>query len=303
MAQLHDNEIHVDEEVVRSLLRSQCPDWADLPLASAGEGTDNTMYRLGHDLLVRLPRTPDTARSVRKEQQWLPRLAPHLDCMIPEPVHAGSPTSAYPLTWSIYRWIDGAEPGSVTVTDWSTFGADLARSVRQLHQIDLMGVSGTGDLAWYRGASLHECADWFSTSFEQCHRLVDADVDLSTVERMWRDALALPDPTTPHVWLHGDLKPTNLLVQGGRFHAMIDFGCLSIGYPDAEHSTVWDLPAAAREAYWCELDIDEPTWLRARAWAVLVAVSGISYYWETLPAYVAECLARLGEIVSDARNR
>ncbi len=85
---LHENEITVDEALVRSLLRAQCPQWADLPLRPAGAGTDNTMYRLGDDLLVRLPRKPDGGPSLRKEQQWLPRLAPLLPRRVPEPVHA-----------------------------------------------------------------------------------------------------------------------------------------------------------------------------------------------------------------------
>lgn len=65
---LHEDEIPVDETLVRSLLKAQRPAWADLPLSTAGAGTDNTMYRLGDDLLVRLPRTADKGRAVRKEQ-------------------------------------------------------------------------------------------------------------------------------------------------------------------------------------------------------------------------------------------
>lgn len=66
---LHENEVPADESVVRSLLKARCPQWADLPLSAAGAGTDNTMYRLGGDLLVRLPRTAGNARAVRKEQR------------------------------------------------------------------------------------------------------------------------------------------------------------------------------------------------------------------------------------------
>lgn len=37
-----------------------------------------------------------------------------------------------------------------------------------------------------------------------------------------------------------------------------------------------------------------------RAWAIAVAVSGISYDWHTFPAFVAECRARLLAILIDA---
>ncbi|MFF2952444.1 aminoglycoside phosphotransferase family protein [Kitasatospora sp. NPDC057965] len=304
---LHADEIPAGEDLVRSLLDAQRPEWAALPLTPAGAGTDNTMYRLGDELLVRLPRTPDTARSVRKEQRWLPRLAPLLDLAVPEPVHTGVPGEAFPLAWSVYRWIDGAEPGPSNVRDWAGLGSDLAAFVRELHGLDLMGATRADELSWYRGGSLRDCAEWTTRSLADCRALAGADgggeLDVDTLERLWRAALALPEPSAPHVWLHGDLKPTNLLVRDGRLHAVIDFGCLSVGLPDAEHSTAWDLPPAARRAYRDALDLDEATWTRARAWAIAVAASGISYYWHTYPAFVAECLARLEAILADAAGR
>ncbi|CAL9287890.1 hypothetical protein SUDANB180_06214 [Streptomyces sp. enrichment culture] len=293
----------VDETLVRSLLKAQRPEWAALPLSPAGAGTDNTMYRLGDDLLVRLPRTAGVGRSVRKEQEWLPRLAPHLSCRIPEPVHAGKPTDAFPLAWSVYRWIDGAEAGLDTVGDWAAFGADLAAVVRELHRVDLMGATRADGLAWYRGGSLSPCDQWISRCLDDCRTTVGSELDVDALEQLWRAALELPEPRGPHVWLHGDLKPTNLLVRKGRLHAVIDFGGLSVGFPDAEHSTLWDFPQRAREAYWDALNLDDLTWARARAWAIAVGISGISYYWRTFPAFVAECTARLQAILTDLAAR
>lgn len=300
---LHEDEIPVDETLVRSLLKRQRPEWADLPLSPAGAGTDNTMYRLGDDLLVRLPRTADKGQSVRKEQKWLPRLAPFLACPIPEPVHAGRPTDVFPLVWSVYRWIDGEEAGPDTVQDWAAFGTDLATVVRALHGIDLMGATRADDLSWYRGGSLGPCDQWISGCLDDCRTTVGSELDVDYLEQLWRAALTLPEPSGPHVWLHGDLKPTNLLAREGKLHAVIDFGGLSVGFPDAEHSTLWDLPPQARQAYWDTLNFDDVTWARARAWAIAVGVSGISYYWHTFPAFVDECRARLHAIVIDAAAR
>jgi aminoglycoside phosphotransferase (APT) family kinase protein len=304
---LHENEVPIDKAIVRSLLEAQCPQWAHLSLSPAGAGTDNIMYRLGDDLLVRLPRTTDKARSLRKEQKWLPRLAPLVTYAIPEPVHVGTAGPGFVLPWSVYRWIGGNEAGPDTVRDWAGFGAELAEFVNELHHIDLMGAARTGDLSWYRGGSLQACDEWIGRCFADCRTTVgaeaDAELDVDGLERLWRAALTLPDPSGSQVWLHGDLKPTNLLVKDGRLHAIIDFGCLSIGFPDAEHSTIWDLPARARQAYWNATDLDDATWVRARAWAIAVGVSGISYYWHTYPAFVAECRARLREILIDAIAR
>ncbi|MEH1167314.1 aminoglycoside phosphotransferase family protein [Micromonospora sp. CPCC 205539] len=300
---MHEGEIPVDEAVLRALLRAQCPQWADLPLSLAGGGTDNTMHRLGDDLLLRLPRTADKVRSLRKEQEWLPRLAPLLTRAIPEPVHAGTPIAEFPLPWSVYRWIDGQEPHSDTVQDWAAFGVDLAAFVRELHAVDLMGATRTGALSWYRGGPLQPADEWVIPYLEDCRAAGDEGIDFDALERLWRAALALPEPSGPQVWLHGDLRPTNVLVQGGKLHAVIDFGGLSVGFPDAEHAPVWDLPAQARQAYWDALSLDDLTWERARAWAVMVGLAGLSYYRHTYPAFVAQCRARLEAILADAATR
>lgn len=295
---LHHDEVPAGEATVRSLLARQCPQWAGLPLVPAGAGTDNVMYRLGADLLVRLPRTAGKARSLRKEREWLPRLAPLLPYPVPQPLHAGVPTTGYPLPWAVYRWIDGDVVGPDTVDDWAALGADLAALVGCLHRADLMGATRTGDLSWYRGGSPRECDEWVSRSLADCRTLAGTEIDVDALERLWHTALTLPEPSGRQVWLHGDLKPTNLLVRDGRLHAVIDFGSLSVGFPDAEHATVWDLPAPARRAYRDVLALDEVTWARARAWAIAVGAGGIAYYWNTYPAFVAECRMRLHAILS-----
>ncbi|BEL04887.1 aminoglycoside phosphotransferase family protein [Actinoplanes sichuanensis] len=291
---LHQGEIVVGEELVRRLLGEQCPQWAGLELVPSGAGTENTMFRLGADLLVRLPRTVEKAAALRKERVWLPRLAPHLPFRVPEPVFTGEASAVFPAEWSVFRWIGGSEAGPGSVADWGRFGSDLAGFVRALHRVDLMGA----DFSWYRGGDLAPCAGWVSDSLESCRALVGAELDIATAESYWRAGLAQPPSPHPKVWLHGDLKPTNLLVEEGRLVAVIDFGAVSVGRPDAEHATVWDLPSAARDAYWNALNLDEPTWLRARAWAVAVAASGIAYYWDTFPAFVTECRTRLTHILS-----
>ncbi|GAA2041844.1 aminoglycoside phosphotransferase family protein [Agromyces tropicus] len=296
---LHPDEFPIDADLAASVVRHERPEWADLPLMPAGGGTDNVMFRLGRDLLVRMPRTPGGVASLRKEREWMPRLAPGLRMRIPEPVHAGPPSDAYPVEWSVYRWIEGAPPTTDTVDDWARFGADLAGFVAELHRIDLMGAERAGDLSWYRGGGLREPESWMAPAFAASRPLVGDVLDLDRLEDWWREALALPDSSAPHVWLHGDLRPGNLLADGGRLAAVIDFGALSVGAPDAEHAAVWDLPPAARRAYWDALDLDEPTWLRARGWAIGVAISGIPYYWETFPEFVAECVARLAAILED----
>lgn len=300
---LHANEIPVNEAVVQSLVQSQRPDLASLSLSPAGAGTDNVMYRLGDDLLVRLPRTTDKARSLSKERTWLPRLGPLLTHQVPEPVYAGTPAPEFPLPWSIYRWIDATEVDANSVQDWATFGTELAMFVHELHNIDLMGASRADELSWYRGGSLKDCEEDINTYFEDCRTNTDNGLDVNALEQLWRAAISLPEPSSPHVWLHGDLRPANLLAAKGRLHAVIDFGCLSVGFPAAEHAPVWDLPEPARQAYWNAMNLDDLTWAHARAWAIAVGIAGFSYYRSTWPAFVTECRTRLETILKDAATR
>lgn len=44
MTKIHENELEINEALVRSLLKSQCPQWADLPLIPIkSSDTDNVL--------------------------------------------------------------------------------------------------------------------------------------------------------------------------------------------------------------------------------------------------------------------
>ena len=64
---IHDDEIEVDEAVVRHLLTTQFPDIADRQLTMIEPwGTDNAIWRLGADFVVRfLPGMHDPVRRAR----------------------------------------------------------------------------------------------------------------------------------------------------------------------------------------------------------------------------------------------
>ena len=51
---MHADEVDIDAALVARLLTGQFPDWAGLPIEPvASSGTDNAMFRLGPDLVVR----------------------------------------------------------------------------------------------------------------------------------------------------------------------------------------------------------------------------------------------------------
>ncbi|WP_433341334.1 aminoglycoside phosphotransferase family protein [Streptomyces sp. CA-253872] len=300
MPPLHPHEIPTTPDLVRELLAAQAPEWAGLPVRYVGAGTDNRMYRVGDEYVVRLPRT--RAGSMERESVWLPRIAPLLSQQVPEVLYLGRPSVRFPAPWAVLRWIEGVEPGPGTVRDWSAFGADLAGFVRELRAAPLMGARRADGLGWYRGGPLRGIAREAGAGLDGCAALGDGvlGLDLVALREVWEAALALPEPEGPEGWLHGDLRPANLLVRDGRLSAVIDFGTLSPGLPDAEHAPVFDLPPEARTAYREALALDGPTWARARGWALAVAAMAVPYYWETLPDFATESVTRLRNVLADA---
>ena len=83
---MHADEVETNVSLVRRLLSEQFPDWADLPIEPVpSAGTDNALYRLGDDMVVRLPRIGWATGQAEIERQWLPRLAPLLPLADPDP--------------------------------------------------------------------------------------------------------------------------------------------------------------------------------------------------------------------------
>jgi len=87
------------------------------------------------------------------------------------------------------------------------------------------------------------------------------------------------------VWLHADLMPGNLLMDGGRLAAVIDFGCTGVGDPACDLFPAWNLlPGDAREVFRKALAVDDATWIRGRGRTLSQALIALPYYRRTNPA-------------------
>ncbi len=145
----------IDDVLVRHLVSAQFPQWAQLPVQSvAVGGWDNKSFRLGEEMIVRLPSASAYAAQVEKEQRWLPHLAPFLPLQIPTPLAVGEPASGYPWKWSIYRWIEGETAAPEAVSDSSHFAASVASFLVALQRIDATAGPPPGPHNFYRGGSL-----------------------------------------------------------------------------------------------------------------------------------------------------
>ena len=184
MSGMHADEVVVEDEQVRRLLAAQHPEWASLPLRRLPPvGTDNQLFRLGDELLLRFPRIHWAADSAEWEHTWLPRLAPYSPVEVPAPVALGEPGEGYPWHWTVVPWIEGETPTPETF-DPEEWGDSLGRFVRVVRDVPGMDapVKTEG-----RGAPLPNLDEWVRTWTERADpSLVDRDAVLA----LWEDVHA-----------------------------------------------------------------------------------------------------------------
>ncbi|MFJ8077324.1 aminoglycoside phosphotransferase family protein [Streptomyces sp. NPDC096176] len=278
--------------LVNSLLAAQFPQWAQLPVkAIDSAGTSNDMYRLGDDMVVRLPRTDGSANDVAKEHRWLPRLAPVLPAAVPEPLGQGSPAEVFPRVWSVYRWLEGANPAVGRIAQPGPLARDLAEFAVALHRIDPAGAPTS-----YRSEPLAARDAVTRGALADLAGIVDTGPALA----VWEAALAAPVWDGPQVWIHADLQPGNLLIDNrGRLSAVIDFGCLGLGEPAVDMIAAWYvIPAEARDVFRGAVGADDATWARGRGWALSVALLELQHYRETNPRMADIARHVIAEVLS-----
>ncbi|WP_211274432.1 aminoglycoside phosphotransferase family protein [Streptomyces chattanoogensis] len=279
--QMHPGLHSFDDDLVRRLVAGQFPRWAGLSVERLPSGgTVNAMYRLGDDMVVRLPLVKGGAEDVSMEQEWLPRLAPRLATAIPEVLGAGEPAEGYPWRWSVYRWLAGENPEAGALSEPVLLAKDLAGFVAEMRSITLPGAP-----AAYRGGPLASLDASTRAAIEELRGIPEEGVDCDAVAAVWEDALRAPGWDGPPVWLHADLMPGNLLVDGGRLTSVIDFGCMGLGDPACDLFPAWNLlPADARGVFREALGVDDATWRRGRGRTLSQALIALPYHRRTNPA-------------------
>jgi aminoglycoside phosphotransferase (APT) family kinase protein len=266
MTRMHDDELDLDERLVRRLLAEQFPEWAVLPLHRIEpSGTVNAIFRLGDELSVRLPRRHGPTEPGSVELEWLPKLAPQLPVEVPMPVAQGRPDAEYPWFWEIHSWVEG-EIVPVDEIDAVQAARDLADLVAALQGVDPAGApQGRGIPLAVRDEQMRY---WWAR-FDGDPRAWDS----------WQRAVAAPPWDGPPVWHHGDLDCRNWLTRGNRVTGVIDWGSMGVGDPACDVMVAWKLhSAAACDTFRETLPTDDATWERARGWAISQAVAALSYY-------------------------
>jgi aminoglycoside phosphotransferase (APT) family kinase protein len=294
---MHADELNIDAVLVSRLITSQFPEWAELTVEPvAFLGTDNFLYRLGSDKVVRLPRRQQNAAGLEKERQWLPKLAPLLPMAVPVPLATGEPAEGYPFDWAIYRWLEG-EPATSDKIDMGQAATDLATFVAALQRVDPAGGPPPGEHNSWRGVPL-VMRDW---EMRSAISSLGSAIDAKAVTAVWKAALSASDSERAPVWIHGDLDSRNLLAREGRLTAVIDFGCLGVGDPACDVMVAWKILAGgSRDIFLSALSADEATRIRARGWVLSQALIALAYYTvETNPVLVREARRWMAEVLAD----
>jgi aminoglycoside phosphotransferase (APT) family kinase protein len=286
----------IDARLVTRLVASQFPQWAGLAITPVeSDGRDNTTFRLGAHMSVRLPSAAEYTAQVDKENRWLPILAPQLPLPIPVPLALGEPAEGYPWKWSVYRWIEGAIASTERIDDLDDFATTLAHFLAALQRIDASEGPAPGQHNFFRGGPLKT----YDAETRSAIAALDGRIDSEKATAAWETAIASTWHGVP-VWFHGDVSAGNLLIRGGRLSAVIDFGTSGIGDPACDVTIAWTLLSGeSREEFRAALAVDSATWARGRGWALWKCLILLAEYIHTDAVEAASTRHVLDEVLAD----
>ena len=282
MAMTPAAEVDIDESLVESLLSDQHPDLVGGEVRLLSNGWDNALFRLGEDLVVRLPRRQAAAQLVEHEAQWLPIVSDLLPIATPVPVRTGRPSWRYPWSWTVSPWIEGGSALGLSPSERGPLARPLAGALAALHVTAPSGAPHNPVRA----------VDLRSRDAAVRGRLTASASPASpALESLWSELVDARAWTREPVWVHGDPHPGNVLVRDGRLAALIDFGDLSAGDPATDLAAAWlffepDARDDFRDAADAAGRYDAADWVRARAWA-LVLGSALAAHSDDDPAMAA----------------
>lgn len=261
-------------------------------------GTDNTLFRLGNEYIIRLPRIEWVPGSndicINKEYEWLPKIARALKIPISEPVFKGNPDKSYPWSWIITKWNEGHNPDFEQNDEYELLAKDLAYFLNDLHKIKLENEPLPLSR---RGVPLNDIDGETRKALGE----LEGEIDIPSVASLWDHLLNVPSWNKDPVWIHGDFLPGNIIVQNNLLSAVIDFSDVGIGDPACDLIIAWSLlNSHSRRTFRKNLDnIDNDTWERGRGWALSIALIMLPYYKNTNPTLATLARRMIANVLSN----
>lgn len=278
---MHPNQISLTVDQVRSIVSEQFPQWRDLTIRPvAGSGTVNRILRLGDELSARFPLVVDEPGDVLEcleiEADAARELLGETRFRTPEPVALGQPSDHYPGPWAVHTWLQGTPAAQVDVSGSATFASDVADFVLAVRAIPVRGRRFRG---YGRGGDLQVHDEWMETCFKESEGLLD----VRHLRRLWREMRELPR-VGADTMTHGDVLPSNLLVENRRLAGVLDVGGLGPADPALDLMGAWGLFDDERQHVLRDaLNCSDLEWARGQAWALQQAMGVVWYYARSNP--------------------
>ena len=264
-----DAEVAIDEKLVRALLRDQFPELDAGSATLLGEGWDNAVWVVEERWAFRFPRRQIAIPGVERELAVLPRLAPLLPTLIPEPRFVGTPGERFPWPFFGAALLPGRELADAGLGEDARVrvGAELGRLLRALHAPETAAcVDPEGALP----VDFNRRADMPFRVPRTRERLEElGHPETAAITELLAEAEALP-PSSGEALVHGDLHLRHILVDGASMSGVIDWGDICVGDRAIDLQLVWSqLPAGRRESFFAEYGpVERETGLRAQVLAV-----------------------------------
>lgn len=264
----------ITTETAQYILDNHGTEWAYLPIRPINSsGTDNVLFLLGDDHVLRLPRQKEAEKLLSKELDWLPKIT-GLSLKVPELQFRGRAYGATNYEFGIFKWIDGSIASPEAIGDPREAALALSKFLTELHRIDTFDAPNAGMQNNNRGADLAQLSEKVAICITE---LVD-EIDATAARTIWDRACDASNPQKL-VWVHGDLKADNLIAAGGALSGVIDWGLSAVGDPAVDFAAAWSwIDPNGRKAFRDCLCIDESDWDRSKGWALYCATIALSFY-------------------------
>jgi len=252
----------MDATLVAQLVQSQHPDLISGDIREMSSGFDNTIWRLGDDYVVRVPRRLVAVPLIESEQRWLPELAPRLPLAIPTPVRVGRPSDLFAWPWTISRWIEGTPGNAVDPAVLVGAAVPLGAFFRALH----VAAPADAPTNAFRDVPLRALETNFLSRLDEIGSAIDHD----NVLQVWKAAVSAAPWARAKQWIHGDPHCANLIFRDSALVGVIDFGDLCAGEPATDLAGGFlTLPLASVETFLRAYgSVDHATIRRTLGWAL-----------------------------------
>lgn len=285
--------------IARRLIDAQCPQWRALELSAVSSaGTDNALFRLGCDWVVRLPTVARAAEHASKEARWLPTFQGELPLKVPVPEFLGRASEAFDRAWSVVPWIKGQDLRAAVDLNLVDVATRLGECLGAVHGLPTEGAPPAGEQNNGRGLPLATRDHWVQQAIEALDN--QALIEPAPVLDLWQRCLDCPTSSREPRWVHGDPNAGNLIASDGKLAALIDWGLMGVGDPAVDLLAGWYLfDADARPVFRSTMGIDDGVWLRGAGWALSMALIAWPYYLDRNPTVTAESELVVARLLAD----